>query len=262
MSRTKGARKYLSAMLDVNTNLIGKYWPDDVPIRLGAPLDAEIRGRIEGRPWTQAIDYYEVDALVERLATACFIVTAYLTGMRPEECRGLERGCCRRADPNDESSGYEIHGKVFKVRGSDGNFVSGGQERDQPWVTIDPVARTIAVMEKMHSHHLLFAAPAFTTKRPLREDFAVSVDKINGYITRLIEWWNQCAVENGWPVIPPRAGGPGRPRAQRDEQPLPAHGGVVCVQASVGSDRAGLAIWAHRPPPVGRLWLARQERNG
>ena len=208
MSRTKGARKFLSAMLDVNTNLIGKYWPDDVPIRLGAPLDTEIRGRIDGRPWTPAIDYYEVDALIERLATACFIVTTYLTGMRPEECRGLERGCCRRADPNDELSGYEIHGRAFKVRGSDGNFVSGGQERDQPWASIGPAARAIAVMERMHSLPLLFAAPAFTTKRPLTEDFAVSVDKINGYITRLIEWWNQCAVENGWPAIPPEPEGP------------------------------------------------------
>ncbi|WP_109036348.1 hypothetical protein [Streptomyces rubrogriseus] len=47
------------------------------------PLDITIAGRIDNRPWRQVIDFGEVATLLRHLATACFVVVAYLTGMRP-----------------------------------------------------------------------------------------------------------------------------------------------------------------------------------
>ncbi|WP_158767751.1 hypothetical protein [Streptomyces sp. NRRL F-5702] len=49
------------------------------------PLETPIAGHIEGQPWTTAIDYTQSRDLMRHLGTACFIVIAYLTGMRPGE---------------------------------------------------------------------------------------------------------------------------------------------------------------------------------
>ena len=203
-ARTLVGRKYLSGLLNVNTGLIGlrNHW-SDIPIHAGAPLDTEIRCRIDGQPWTDTIDYFEVDALVERLVTACYIVTTYLSGMRPEESRGLARGCCRKEDPGDETAGYEVHGKVFKHRGT-----RATEPRDHVWAVIDPVARAIEVVEKLHSRKLLFAATTFAIRKPVDGNYAVTDDRINQYIRRLIEWWNLRAGQRGWVTIPAEPEGP------------------------------------------------------
>ncbi|MEV6871643.1 hypothetical protein [Amycolatopsis sp. NPDC051128] len=51
------------------------------------PLDIPVTGRIAGRPWRTALDFDEAAELMRHLGTACFIVIAYLTGMRPGEKR-------------------------------------------------------------------------------------------------------------------------------------------------------------------------------
>ncbi|MEU9290230.1 hypothetical protein AB0D57_37700 [Streptomyces sp. NPDC048275] len=43
------------------------------------PLPTPVDGRIEGEPWTTAIDHTETRALMRHLGTACFIVIAYLS---------------------------------------------------------------------------------------------------------------------------------------------------------------------------------------
>ena len=123
---------------------------------LERPWMSRSGGQIEGEQWVAAIDFYEVDAWVRRLATACAVVTAYLSGMRPEECLALKRGCCQPSDSTDDLSGYEIRGLTFKKRGRDGNTIRGGVERRNPWYVIEPVARAAEVMERMHPHDLLF----------------------------------------------------------------------------------------------------------
>jgi hypothetical protein len=42
---------------------------------------------IAGRPWQPGFDFYAIDILHRHLITACFVVIAYLTGMRPAEKR-------------------------------------------------------------------------------------------------------------------------------------------------------------------------------
>ncbi len=158
------ALNYLAAVLNVSLTTIPRHCPSDIAIRVGAPLDVEIRGQIEGEPWVAAIDFYDVDAWVRRLTTACLVVIAYLSGMRPEECLALKRGCCGPSDRTDELSGYEVRGLTFKKRGGDGNTIRGGVERRNPWHVIEPVARAVKVMEQLHSHELLFPVAAFDTR--------------------------------------------------------------------------------------------------
>ena len=73
------AAQYLAAKLDVGRNTIWDHRPDDIPICIGAPLDLEIEGRVEGDPWVDSVDFYEVDGWIRRLSAACFVVIAYLT---------------------------------------------------------------------------------------------------------------------------------------------------------------------------------------
>lgn len=50
-----------------------------------APLDTPVTGQLEGQPWHEPFLYHERRNLIRMLSTACFIVIAYLTGMRPGE---------------------------------------------------------------------------------------------------------------------------------------------------------------------------------
>jgi hypothetical protein len=52
-----------------------------------AVLPLEITGTIDNEPWLQTINFYDVDKLCRLLATASFVVVAYLTGMRGDEKR-------------------------------------------------------------------------------------------------------------------------------------------------------------------------------
>ena len=45
------AVNYLAATLDVGLTIIQGHHPSDIAIRVGAPLDVEIRGKIEGEQW-------------------------------------------------------------------------------------------------------------------------------------------------------------------------------------------------------------------
>ena len=203
---TRLARYYLAATLDVSLSTIDTHRPSDIAIRVGAPLDVEIRGQIEGEQWVAAIDFYEVDAWVRRLATACAVVTAYLSGMRPEECLALKRGCCQQSDSTDDLSGYEIRGLTFKKRGRDGNTIRGGVERRNPWYVIEPVARAVKVMERLHPHELLFPVAAFGINTGRSATRSAKTTTVNANIRALIDWCNESAGRR--PVIPPDPNGP------------------------------------------------------
>ncbi|MCV7053847.1 hypothetical protein [Mycolicibacterium gilvum] len=130
-----------------------------------AQLPMQITGSIDGKAWTTAINFYEVEELCRHLATAAFVVVAYLTGMRGEECRALERGCCRtHTDPAPGQLHYRIHGRTFKgALDKSGNAIPAGVEREQPWLAIAPVAKAVAVMEALNpTSQLLFPIDAFS----------------------------------------------------------------------------------------------------
>jgi len=118
-----------------------------------APVFTELSGTVDGHPWKKFIDYSEVGTLKTHLTTAAYIVVSYLTGMRPRELQGLERGCC----PEPESGRYLIYGRVYKTAvNDDGNHVPQGTIRDVPWVAIEPVARAIRTVERMKPDGYLF----------------------------------------------------------------------------------------------------------
>ncbi|MFJ5548623.1 integrase [Streptomyces sp. NPDC093225] len=167
------------------------------------PLALPVTGRIDGEPWTEFIDFTETRQLLRHVGTACFIVLAYLTGMRPAEVLGLETGCC----PDPVSSRHLIYGRVFKnASDEDGNHHSAGHPREVPWVAIPPVVRAIRLLERIAPDNgLLFdaAAHSFHTV-PTASYTSISNEGMRSRIEGFVAWASELArrLEREHEVIP------------------------------------------------------------
>ena len=197
-SKPELAKQYLAVKLGIGYNTMTKIDMTGLTIGVGARLDTSITGSVDGIPWTSAIDFYEVDRLTRRLATACYLVVGYLLGQRPEETRGLERGCCRPTKSSGPT-GYRVYAKTYKgVLDKDGNTVAGGEEREQPWLGIEPVARAIAVVEALSTSDLLFPGEIFLVSPGTKQgpNIAVSAKTLSDTTVELTNWWNSDSRAN------------------------------------------------------------------
>ena len=134
-----------------------------LPVADAAYLEAPITGQVAGRCWRAApISYNEAPRLAALLRTACFIVVAYLSGMRTGEVLNLERDCVS----HDPVTGlWLIKGRRFKgARDEQGTKIPEGEPRRDPWVVAEQSAHAVAVLQRLHQHRLLFPE----TLHPLR----------------------------------------------------------------------------------------------
>ncbi len=160
------------------------------------PLATPVTGLVDGTPWTAFIDFTETRELMRHLGTACFIVLAYLTGMRPAEVLGLETGCC----PDPASGRHLIYGRVFKnAADKDGNHHSAGHLREVPWVAIPPVVTAIRVLERLvPDGGLLFDAAAHTFHNtPTVPAASIRQNGLRGRIEAFATWASRLARRLG-----------------------------------------------------------------
>ncbi|WP_193560559.1 integrase [Streptomyces alboflavus] len=215
------------------------------------PLDLPVTGRVAGAPWRAALDFNEAGPLMRHLGTASFIVCAFLTGMRPEEVLGMRSGCC--PDPQPEKDGtvgrHLIRSVHFKtVTDDQGNYLSGGTERDVPWVAITPVVNAIRVLERMvPAGHLLFDHAAHDILFGVRqkEGGALRAGGMRDRIEAFVAWANAEAQAQGLPteVIPPDPHG--NIATSRFRRTLAWHiarrpGGLVALAIQYGHMRTAL----------------------
>jgi hypothetical protein len=186
------------------------------PTSARAELNIAITGHLDRHPWVEGIGLDQVPSLVLHLSTACLVVVSYLSGMRPEEVLHLRHGCCTPANSSDNGIvRYHVTGLHFKgVTNEEGNTVSAGEVRDQPWIVIAPVAAAITVLERLTGPGgLLFpatisGAPKTGSPDSWRGDGlipATAADRIE----RFIELTNNLAREHGreHEVVPPDPAG-------------------------------------------------------
>jgi integrase len=193
---------HLARMLDCYQHALRPLRPiieaAGIPIADAVYLRTPITGRLDGRPWRdQPIAYHDAERLLQHLSTACFVVIAYLSGMRPGEVLTLRRGCVRY----DPAVGlWLLHGRKWKGAVDEhGAKLAEGEERADPWVVVEPVARAVAVLERLHEQPLLFPTVLFTNHKaairagerlgkaratqPIRHDMARFVAWVNDYCT-------------------------------------------------------------------------------
>lgn len=120
-----------------------------------AYLTTPCRGTLDGQLWRERpIPFDDARAMATHLVTACMIVVAYLSGMRPGEVISLRRGC---TSFDAERKLWTVTGKHWKgVTDASGAKNARGQRRANPWVVHPIVAKAISVLERLHHHELLF----------------------------------------------------------------------------------------------------------
>ncbi|MGW7544628.1 hypothetical protein ACWGKQ_26525 [Streptomyces sp. NPDC054770] len=166
------------------------------------PLDVLVTGLLGDTAWREAIDYTEAAILMRRLGTACFIVIAYLTGMRPGEAAGLRSCCC--PDPEPDNTGLQGHhlitSTVYKTaRDEDGNHRSEGEIRDVPWVAIAPVANAIRVLERrIPQGQLLFDHHAHDLRGTRAGTGSLTVHTLGIRVEDFVTWPTTRRLPAGW----------------------------------------------------------------
>jgi hypothetical protein len=174
------------------------------------------------------------------LQAACYIVCAYLTGMRDCEVQAMRTGCLEVKRSEDGLiERFQVRSTVYKRR-----EVRGQSEK---WVTIEPVANAIAVLERL-THHVRQRRGGDTLWRVLDHGRS-SKEHVSAEIVRQLNAFNdhlnaQFATADA-PII--TAGTDGKPwrittRQFRRTAPLPSRAQFLNVIESVFSGMSRAVI--------------------
>ncbi|MGW7522669.1 hypothetical protein [Streptomyces sp. NPDC054783] len=172
----------------------------DLGVDTDSPLHYRVKAHVDGQRWLERISYYDVGQFERLLQASCWIVIAYLSGMRDSEIKHLRRGC---VSAQREAGGsiyrYRLHGLAFKGEGVHGAAAT--------WIVTAPVARAVAVLERCQpaDKPYLFAHPlkwANHQRHHIAGRVRTSATTIKD-ITALAKWINAyCAARSRVDVIP------------------------------------------------------------
>ncbi|MCX4690745.1 hypothetical protein OG401_41740 [Kitasatospora purpeofusca] len=95
-----------------------------------------------GLPWRSELSAAALVGELVHLRTACWIVIAYLSGMRDVEVRELGRECAFTEPGSDGRTRYKIKGRVFKGRRLTGD--------EAEWVVLDVVHQAVGVLKQIN----------------------------------------------------------------------------------------------------------------
>jgi len=164
-------------------------------------LDVPITGLLDGRPWLDGIatEHHRDDSrarLARMLQAACYLVIAFLSGMRDSEIKHLRRGCLHPIrDTDGRVHRHKVTSLAFK-----GECDPAGVEAT--WVVGEPAARAIRVLEQLQPPHaeLLFEAlPRQPGQRNcptfMPTNIALSHGSTGVQLNELVGWINRyCAA--------------------------------------------------------------------
>ena len=95
-----------------------------------------------GLAWRSRFDAQTLVTEERMLQTACYILCAYLTGMRDCEVQAMNAGCLSISRSEDGLiERYRIKSTAYKGRPSTGET--------QEWVAIEPVAKALTILERL-----------------------------------------------------------------------------------------------------------------
>lgn len=174
-------------------------------------LSAKITGRLDGHPWIDGICAEQgrddsIAVLTQALQAACYIVIAFLSGMRDCEVKHLRKGCVSvLRDGNGAPYRWTADALAFKGEDDPAGVPA-------TWVIGEAAARAVAVLEQIHEGHTewLFAAvrvgsgsgPAGRSGNPV-----VTGATTNRQLNLFARWVNDYCAANGRSDAIPDIGG-------------------------------------------------------
>jgi len=154
-----------------------------------------------GKPWRPRFDAKTLAAEERMLQSAAYILCAYLTGMRDCEVQAMQRGCLSLTRSED---GMIMRHRVRSVA------YKGKAARGEPaeWVTIEPVARAVDVLERLSFRAA--SARELTTLWPVLAAKSVCKDHLSAEIVRQLNHFRgHLNALFGTPDTPAVPNGPG-----------------------------------------------------
>jgi integrase len=102
-----------------------------------------VRACLDGEPWWPGFKFTNISELARMLQAACYIVIAYLSGMRDGEIKHLQRGCIsHKRDSEGNTYRRTITSRAFKGESTPAGVTA-------TWVISESVERAVAVLEQL-----------------------------------------------------------------------------------------------------------------
>ena len=149
-----------------------------------------------GPPWRSSpVDTAETITLMRYITTACYIVVAYLSGLRTGEVLNLQRGCVT----------YDRDLNLIFLSGRQLKAHYSRTERSPdttPWVINEAGAQAITVLEELAPAETLFPSGRWGSVQWQSSDRTRVIGRINRDIKEFIDWFNSdVAAATSSPVI-------------------------------------------------------------
>ncbi|AZO59404.1 MAG: integrase [Mesorhizobium sp.] len=154
-----------------------------------------------GKPWRPRFDAKTLAEEERMLQAAAYILCAYLTGMRDCEVQAMQRGCLSVTRSQDGMvMRHRVRSVAYKGRSSQGEPAD--------WITIEPVAKAIEVLERLSFRAA--SARGLTTLWPVLIARSVCKDHLSAEIVRQLNHFRD-HLNNlfGTPDTPAVPNGPG-----------------------------------------------------
>jgi integrase len=171
---------------------------DELGVSDASYLLTEVNAILDGQPWLSAFTFAEMPHMSRLLQAACYVVIAYLSGMRDSEIKHLRRGCITHKRDNDgRVYRHLITSRAFKGEGTPTGVTA-------TWIVSPPVGRAVAVLEQLqpsdepYLFNTLRGSPTY--RRPGRATTTTTtIRSMNAFV----DWINDyCAAHNRHDNIP------------------------------------------------------------
>ena len=161
-------------------------------------LHTPVTATIDGQPWISAFTFADIPHISRLLQAACYVVIAYLSGMRDSEIKHLHRGCItHKRDSDGRIYRYLITSTAFKGEGTPTGVTAS-------WVVSPPVEHAVAVLEQLQppdEPYLFNALPGSSAYH--NQGRAVTTTTTIRSINAFVDWINDyCTAHNRPDCIP------------------------------------------------------------
>jgi integrase len=148
-----------------------------------------------GQPWRPRLGPWALTKELTQLRTACWLMIAYLSGMRDGEVRELGRDCAFTEPTDDGRIRYKLRGRVYKDR-----RLTGEQAE---WVVLEIVHQAVAVLARINDDPTHLFGYRAGRKYGLMSDVPRKIGQFRDHCNKLF------TNNVGTPYIPDDIGSPG-----------------------------------------------------